>query len=116
MTVSADPAFNPRSSKPAAIARTSESTAAQSRSCQMPNLRSRMAIFEPLSAALRATAATSVEGWPSGVTGHEENWSGILTGMLMEKLRPDGAPRLAGRDRLQQRLDPRSPHADALRR
>ena len=59
-------------------------------------------------------AATSVDGWPSGVTGHEENLSGILTGMLMTKLRPDGAPRLAGRDRLQRRLDRRSPHAGAL--
>src|SRR6266436_8463306 len=116
MTVSADPSFNPSSSRPAAIARTSESTAAQSRSRQMPNLRSRTAIFEPLSAALRATAATSVEGWPSGVTGHEEHLSGILTGMLMTKLRPDGAPRLAGRDRLQRRQDWRSPHADALLR
>src|SRR6202171_5341737 len=114
MTVTAAPAFNPSSSKPAAIARTSESTAAQLRSCQMPNLRSRTAIFEPLSAALRATAATSVEGWPSEVTGHEEHFSGILTGMLMTKLRPDGAPRLAGRDRLQRRLGRRSPHAGAL--
>src|ERR1700704_5490472 len=114
MTVRADPAYNRSSSKPAAIARTSASTAAQSRSCQMPNLRSRTAIFEPLSAALRATAATNVEGWPSVVTGHEENLSGILTGMLMTKFRPDGAPRLAGRDRLRRRQDRQSPHAGAL--
>src|SRR5258708_37580523 len=113
MTVRADPAYNPSSSKPAAIARTSASTAAQSRSCQMPNFRSRKAIFEPLSAALRATAATSVDGRPTGVTGHEETPSGILTGMLMTELRPAGAPRLAVRHRLQQPHEWRLAHENA---
>src|SRR6266481_8186033 len=109
--MSADPTPRPSSSKPAAIARTSDSTVAQSRSCQTPNLRSRKATLEPLSAALRASAATSVEGWPSAVTGHEETLSGIAIGALMTELQPDDGPLPFGQDRLRPLPDPQSPHA-----